>query len=81
MFEVRGQPLDQSEIFNSEKMRITEGAIFGLLGTVNIVGQNYLCCVKEASVCGILNGAHIFKITDVRIIPFTVILIKMTRHR
>lgn len=74
MYEVRGQPLDQAEVFVKEKMRITEGPIFGVLGVVNIIGQNYLCCVKEAAVCGMLNGAHIYKITEVRVIPFYVSL-------
>lgn len=72
MFEIKHQPLDQAEIFMNERMRITEGPIFGVLGIMNIIGQNYLCCVKEAQVVGMLYGAHIYKITDIRIIPFYV---------
>ncbi len=72
MFEVKYQPLDQAEVFQTERMRITEGPIFGVLGILNIVGQNYLCCVKEAQVVGVMYGAQIYKITDVRIIPFYV---------
>lgn len=39
---------------------------------MNIIGQNYLCVVKEAQVVGTLYGALIYKITDVRLIPFFV---------
>ncbi len=39
MFELRGpQPLDQTEVFLNEKMRINDGPIFGFLGTMNIIG-------------------------------------------
>jgi SacI homology domain len=53
-------------------MRMTEGPIHGVLGTMNIIGQNYLCVVKEVQVVGKLYGSEIFKITDVRLIPFYV---------
>lgn len=72
MFEVKHQALDQAEIFVNERMRISEGPIMGVLGIMNIVGQNYLCCVKEAQSVGKLYGADIFKITDIRLIPFYV---------
>ena len=39
IFEVKGpQPLDQNELFINEKMRISDGPIFGFLGTMNIIG-------------------------------------------
>ena len=53
-------------------MRFTEGPIFAVLGIMNILGQNYLCIVKEAQVLGVLYGAQIYKINDVRLIPFYV---------
>ena len=52
--------------------KISEGPIFGIVGTVNIIGQNYLCVVKEVQVVGKLYGAHIYKITDCKFYPFFV---------
>ena len=39
MFEIKGpQPLDQTEFYINEKMKISDGPIFGFLGTMNIIG-------------------------------------------
>jgi hypothetical protein len=38
MFEMKYQALDQAEIFTTERMRISEGPIMGVLGIMNIVG-------------------------------------------
>jgi hypothetical protein len=40
--------------------KINEGAIFGIVGIMNIVGHNYLCVIKEAADLGVLYGAHIY---------------------
>ena len=40
-----------------------------IVGIMNIIGQNYLCVIKEAQVLGKLYGAHVYKITDVKIMP------------
>ena len=53
---------------------MTEGQIQGVLGTMNILGQNYLCVVKESQMVGKIYGSEIFKITDIKLIPFYVIL-------
>jgi len=39
---------------------------------MNILGQNYLCVIKEAQNLGKLYGAHIYKILDVKIYPYLV---------
>lgn len=57
MFEIKGQPLESTELFQTERLRITEGPIQGVLGIMNIIGQNYLCCAKEAQTVGTLYGA------------------------
>ncbi len=67
-------PMDQHELWTKESMRMTEGQIQGVLGTMNILGQNYLCVVKESQMVGKIYGSEIFKITDIKLIPFYVIL-------
>ena len=69
MFEVK-----DNELWSQEKGRITEGPIYGVLGTMNIIGQNYLCVIKEAQIMGKAYGAHIYKITDIKLLPFYVSL-------
>jgi hypothetical protein len=51
---------------------MAEGAIFGIIGIMDIVGHNYLCVIKEAEDLGVLYGAHIYRITEVKIYPFDV---------
>jgi hypothetical protein len=41
-------PMDQHELWTKETMKMTEGQVQGVLGTMNILGQNYLCVVKES---------------------------------
>jgi hypothetical protein len=53
----------------SENGKISEGPIFGIIGIMNIIGQNYLCVIKEAQILGKLYGAHVYKITEVKLIP------------
>ena len=64
------------EVSNDELIssvnKITEGPVFGLVGIMNILGQNYLAVIKEAQIVGKLYGAHIYKITEVKIYPFFV---------
>ncbi len=67
-------PMDQHELWTKESMRMTEGQIQGVLGTMNILGQNYLCVVKESQMVGKIYGSEIYKITDIKLIPFYVIL-------
>jgi hypothetical protein len=66
IFEVKDDQLMMSV------SKVSEGPIFGIVGIVNIIGQDYLCIIKEAQDLGTLYGAHIYKITAVRIIPFYV---------
>lgn len=68
-------PMDQHEMWTKESMRMTEGQIQGALGTMNILGQNYLCVVKESQMVGKIYGSEIYKITDIKLIPFYVSLI------
>ena len=53
--------------------KINEGPIFGVVGVMNIIGQNYLCVIKEAQVIGKLNGAHIYKVTEAKVYPYFVL--------
>ena len=65
-------PMDQHELWTKEAMKMTEGQIQGVLGTMNILGQNYLCVVKESLMVGTIYGSEIYKITDIKLIPFYV---------
>jgi hypothetical protein len=40
-----------------------------VVGIMNIIGQNYLCVIKEAEVLGKLYGAHVYKINEVKLYP------------
>ena len=66
MFQV-----SDDELLKSVK-KISEGPIFGIIGTVNIIGQNYLCVIKEAQIVGKLYGAHVYKVTETKLYPFYV---------
>ena len=67
-------PMEQHEAWTKEIMRMSEGPIQGVLGTMNILGQNYLCVIKDSQVVGKIYGSEIFKITDIKLIPFYVTL-------
>ena len=68
-------PMDQHELWTKESMKMTEGQIQGVLGTMNILGQNYLCVVKDSLMVGKIYGSEIYKITDIKLIPFYVRLV------
>jgi len=65
-------PMDQHELWTKETMKMTEGQIQGVLGTMNILGQNYLCVVKESLMVGKIYGSEIYKVNDIKLIPFYV---------
>ena len=48
-----------------------EAEIYGLIGVMNIVGQNYLGVITDYKTEGRLLGADINKITQVSLIPFS----------
>lgn len=48
-----------------------ETDIYGLIGVMNIVGQNYLGVITDYKTEGKLLGAEINKITQVTLIPFS----------
>ena len=48
-----------------------ETEIYGLIGILNIVGQNYLGVITDYRTEGKLLGADINKITKVSLIPFS----------
>ncbi len=48
-----------------------ETQIYGLIGILNIVGQNYLGVITDYRTEGKLLGADINKITKVSLIPFS----------
>jgi hypothetical protein len=48
-----------------------EAEIYGLIGVMNIVGQNYLGVITDYKSEGRLLGADINKITQVSLIPFS----------
>lgn len=51
---------------------INEGAIFGIVGILNVDGNNYLGVINEIAKVGQINRANINKITAVKLLPFTV---------
>lgn len=57
---------------------IQEGAIFGIVGILNIDGSNYLGVISEIQKVGQINRANINKVTGVKLIPFQVSL--FSRH-
>ena len=52
--------------------KISEGPIFGIIGILNIIGHNYLGVIKQAEDVGVVYGAHIYKISEVKLFPFNV---------
>ncbi len=52
--------------------RVTTGPIYGIVGIMNILGNNYLGVIESAQQVGTLNKAKIYKITGVNMIPFRV---------
>jgi hypothetical protein len=48
-----------------------ETEIYGLIGILNIVGQNYLGVITDYRTEGKLLGADINKITQVSLIPYS----------
>ena len=48
-----------------------EADIYGVIGVMNIVGQNYIGVITDYKTEGKLLGAEINKITQVSLIPFT----------
>ena len=52
--------------------RVTSEPIFGIVGIMNILGQNYLGVIERAAIVGTLNKAKIYKITTVNMVPFRV---------
>lgn len=51
---------------------INEGAIFGIVGIINIDGNNYLSVISEIQKVGQINRANINKVTGVKLVPFKV---------
>lgn len=51
-------------------LQVTSGAIFGIIGIMNVLGTNYLGIIDNAEHVGTLNNAKIYKITDVSMVPF-----------
>ena len=51
---------------------INEGAIFGIVGILNVDGNNYLGVINEIAKVGQINRANINKITAVKLLPFRV---------
>ena len=52
--------------------RVTSGPIYGIVGIMNVLGNNYLGVIENALQVGTLNKAKIYKITNVQMIPFRV---------
>ena len=63
--------LKTDELLDSVK-RINEGPILGIVGVINLAALNYLVVINNASVIANLNKVNIYKVTNVRIIPFKV---------
>ena len=38
----------ENTMIKDEPNKINEGPIFGIVGIMNIIGQNYLCVIKDA---------------------------------
>lgn len=53
---------------------INEGAIFGIVGILNIEGVNYLGVISEIAKVGQINKANINKVVTVKLLPFKVSL-------
>jgi hypothetical protein len=53
---------------------INEGAIFGIVGILNIEGVNYLGVISEIAKVGQINKANINKVVSVKLLPFKVSL-------
>lgn len=53
---------------------INEGAIFGIVGILNIDGSNYLGVISEIAKVGQINKANINKVQTVKLVPFKVSL-------
>jgi hypothetical protein len=53
---------------------INEGAIFGIVGIINIDGNNYLGVISEIQKVGQINRANINKVTGIKLVPFKVSL-------
>jgi hypothetical protein len=68
--KIRISEVFDNEMVKSEPNKITEGPIFGIVGVMNIIGHNYFCVIKEAKVLGKLYGAHVYKINEVKLLPF-----------
>jgi len=64
--------LKDNELISNEQNKITEGPIYGIVGIMNIIGHNFLGVIKSADIIGKLYGAHVYKITEVKLIPFYV---------
>ena len=45
--------------------RVTSGPIYGIVGIMNVLGNNYLGVIENAAQVGTLNKAKIYKITSV----------------
>ena len=52
--------------------RVSSKPIFGIVGIMNILKQNYLGVIEGAAHVGTLNNAKIYKITNVTMISFRV---------
>lgn len=57
------------ELLNQQK-RQNCGPILGIVGIMNILGQNYLSVIQQAEQVGTLNNAKIFKLSQVKMYPF-----------
>ena len=51
---------------------INEGAIYGIVGVINVDSCNYLAVINGISKVGQINRANINKVTSVKLIPFKV---------
>ena len=47
-----------------------EGGILGVLGVVNIVGNDHLAVISQAELIGVLGKSRVFKVTKIELIPF-----------
>ena len=65
------QSVIMEKVASKGSMVKKEADIYGLIGVMNIVGQNYLGVITDYKTEGKLLGADINKITQVSLIPFS----------
>ena len=65
------QVAHDDKLINQSK-RKSIGSILGIIGIMNVGGQNYLGVVRGAEQVGVLNNAKIFKISEAKLLPFRI---------